>query len=145
VLANLQHSNDIIKKYTAGFIPDVDYKVLLYKSGNTPAVQEGYTVSLNIRSISRRTYFYFKYMLDQLNAPNNLFDPISTQLMGNIHCTSDSSKVALGYFEAASITHKYAFLRWFNGGTQLKNRNLNYYPSWEPEQEIGTKPVRWND
>jgi hypothetical protein len=84
-------------------------------------------------------------MLDQLNAANNLFDPISTQLMGNIHCTSDSSKIALGYFDAASITHKYAFLKWVKGGTALKTKNLDFYPSWQPEMDTIIKPSRWND
>jgi hypothetical protein len=57
-----------------------------------------------IYTISPLAYNYYKEINDQLNASPRIFDPLPTQLMGNMHCVNDSSLVVLGLFEASSFT-----------------------------------------
>jgi hypothetical protein len=55
-------------------------------------------------TISPEAYNYYESMNDQLNASSRIYDPLPTQLVGNMHCLSDSNQVVLGFFEASSYT-----------------------------------------
>lgn len=58
-------------------------------------------------TISPKAYNYYKALSDQLSASTSIYDPLPTQLTGNMHCVNDSSQLVLGFFEAASVTlHK---------------------------------------
>jgi hypothetical protein len=57
-----------------------------------------------IYTISQEAYDYYESISKQLSATSRLFDPLPTQLVGNMHCISDSNQVVLGFFEASSHT-----------------------------------------
>jgi Domain of unknown function (DUF4249) len=57
-----------------------------------------------IFTISREAYDYYEALTEQLNATSRLYDPLPTQLTGNMHCITDSSQVVLGFFEASSYS-----------------------------------------
>jgi hypothetical protein len=60
-------------------------------------------------TINEDTYRFYHEANGQLSASGKLFDPITSQLYGNLHCTSDPDKLVLGLFEASSVTQS-AFL-----------------------------------
>jgi hypothetical protein len=65
---------------------------------------------LHIVSISRyllnsASYKYYKEIKTQLTAEGKLFDPITSQLSGNIICKSDPSRCVFGFFEASGLTN----------------------------------------
>ena len=41
----------------------------------------------------------------QLTTSGKIFDPISSQLKGNLSCINNPSEKVLGFFEASSVTH----------------------------------------
>ena len=57
--------------------------------------------------INSETYQYYKNVNSLLSAQGKLFDPIPFQFKGNITCTSDPQKFALGFFEASSVQINY--------------------------------------
>lgn len=63
-----------------------------------------YYYRFNQYTINEETYNYYKEANSQLTASGKLFDPITTQLYGNMKCINDPSKVMLGLFEVSSVT-----------------------------------------
>jgi hypothetical protein len=57
-------------------------------------------------TISAACYDFWKAIFDQSKATGKLFDPVETQVEGNIYCTSDTTKTAVGFFEAAGYSQK---------------------------------------
>lgn len=70
---------------------------------------DGYVTSiyyLRIKqyTLNKDTYDFYTEANKQTSTDGKLFDPIATQLEGNIHCVNDDSKIALGFFEVSSVT-----------------------------------------
>jgi hypothetical protein len=66
-------------------------------------------VILRQYSLNQESYSYYKELRNQLEAEGTLFDPMPSQLKGNIRCVTDPSKKALGFFEVSSI-HSESFV-----------------------------------
>jgi hypothetical protein len=60
---------------------------------------------LNQYTLNNETYLYYKSLDEQLQSEGKLFDPIATQLNGNIRCITDPGKKAIGFFEASSLSN----------------------------------------
>ena len=54
-------------------------------------------------TINEDTYQFYQEANKQLSASGKMFDPITSQLYGNMNCTSNPSKLALGLFEVSSV------------------------------------------
>jgi hypothetical protein len=65
-------------------------------------------VTTQVYSISREVYDYYVSVADQLNAPSHLFDPVPTQLQGNLHCMSNPDQEILGLFEVSAYSLRQA-------------------------------------
>lgn len=71
-----------------------------------------------LRSIDRRAIVLHQYTLnpdsyrfyyslhEQMSAEGHIFDPIATQLQGNMKCVSNPDRIVLGHFEASSYQGK---------------------------------------
>ncbi|MBN1925584.1 MAG: DUF4249 domain-containing protein [Prolixibacteraceae bacterium] len=57
-------------------------------------------------SITEKGARFWRSVKKQTEASGKLFDPVEEQIIGNIYCVSDSSKVAFGYFNTASFSDK---------------------------------------
>lgn len=49
---------------------------------------------------------FWENVYKQSEAKGKLFDPVDAQIVGNVRCTSDSLKLALGYFQVAGYSEK---------------------------------------
>ena len=90
-----------------------------------------YVLSIQEVAINSDTYNYYGLINQQLSAGNQLFDPIVTQVQGNIYCKSNSTKKALGFFQASAIdTFTYVVYPNLSIGPVLYNRAKNFgnYP-----------------
>jgi hypothetical protein len=66
-------------------------------------------IRINQYGINDDTYQFYKEIANQSADEGKIFDPITTQLSGNIKCINDTSKLVLGFFEVSSIkTYTYA-------------------------------------
>ena len=61
-------------------------------------------------SISREAYQFWRRYQEQLTRTGNVLDPLPSAIKGNVYNASDTSDIALGYFEASSISHKKVIL-----------------------------------
>jgi hypothetical protein len=97
--------------------------------------------------ISKESYDFHEKLNKQFLAEGSLFDPVMTQVFGNMHCKNDPGKIALGFFDVRSC-RQYRY--YFNMGTgpdnQVIQRRLNeYYDISDHGYEIGVRPVFWED
>jgi hypothetical protein len=108
-----------IKKFPVCFLDDnnniwaviYDCKVNMADTTGT-ALAAGYQsyeinhriLYLNQYTISNDTYLYYKSLNEQMQSEGKLFDPVASQLTGNIKCISDPEKKAIGFFEASAVS-----------------------------------------
>ena len=99
LINNLEdYSSAEFKKLKFSFIP---FSSAIYNLD--PIASIGKTALLiNQFRMNDETNEYYKDIDKQLRAEGRLFDPISTQLIGNITCLNDPNKQAFGFFEASS-------------------------------------------
>ena len=64
----------------------------------------GWILILHQYGTTQGSYDYHEMLNNQLTAQGSLFDPVQTQIYGNITCKTDSSKIAYGYFDLNSTT-----------------------------------------
>jgi hypothetical protein len=60
-------------------------------------------------TLNESSYRFYKDVNKQLNTTFNIFDPIISQLNGNLKCINNPSKIVLGLFEVSSVSRS-AFL-----------------------------------
>ena len=68
----------------------------------------GWIFMLRQYGTTQGSYDYHEMLNSQLTAQGSLFDPVQTQIYGNITCKTDSSKIAYGYFDLNS-TRQYRY------------------------------------
>ncbi|PWU03650.1 MAG: hypothetical protein C5B52_03015 [Bacteroidetes bacterium] len=61
-------------------------------------------------TISREAYQFWRRYQEQLTRTGNVLDPLPSSIKGNVYNASDTTEIALGYFEASSISHKKAII-----------------------------------
>lgn len=90
-----------IKNHSLGFMPfgmsNYGYETPL----NTSVI---YYLRFNQYTITQDSYNFYKEANNQLAANGKIFDPITSQLYGNMKCINNPSKIVLGLFEVSSVT-----------------------------------------
>jgi hypothetical protein len=98
-------SNSLIKNHSVGFIP---FNISSY--GLTiPFPNIIYYLRVSQYTMNNDSYLFYKKADNQLSASGKIFDPITSQLYGNMKCVNDPSKKVLGLFEVSSVK-QYGFL-----------------------------------
>jgi hypothetical protein len=82
-------------KYTYG-IEDPDYTATI----------RYFIITVKQYNLNNETYTYYKGINEQILSEGKMFDPIASQLNGNIRCINNSKKTALGFFEVSSVQTK---------------------------------------
>jgi hypothetical protein len=97
-----------IKDHFLCFVPKQPsaYGIIIYPSSTV-----FYYYRLKQYTINEDTYRFYHEANGQLLASGKLFDPITSQLYGNMSCTSNPSKLVLGLFEVSSVTQSAYLLR----------------------------------
>lgn len=92
---------------------------------------------LNQYTLNNETYLYYKSLNEQIQSEGKLFDPVATQLNGNIKCVSDPEIRAIGFFEASSVNN-FAYIVDFRN---LKNSqpSLVKTPYILPPEPVGCR------
>ena len=98
-------SNPLIKNHAIGFIP---FDMSSYGLIIPPPIII-YYLRVNQYTMNNDSYTFYKGANNQLSASGKIFDPITSQLHGNMKCVNDPSKNVLGLFEVSSVNDR-AFL-----------------------------------
>jgi hypothetical protein len=83
--------------------PDLSYKPIINPYRKSHLIKHR-VLYLNMYVLNNETYLYYKQMDEQLRSEGKLFDPVATQLGGNIYCATNSDKKTFGFFEASSVS-----------------------------------------
>lgn len=152
-------SSALIKNHLVGFAP-----VGMESYGITPPdTLSYYLYYLRIYqyTMNRDSYNFYKDANSQLAASGKIFDPVASQLYGNITCTNHPTKIVLGLFEVSSVTQTAYLLEqgaysttallekvpYINipssGSTHFKVWNVEGQPVPDDSAFISTMPVWW--
>jgi hypothetical protein len=92
-------------------------------------VPYGWIIIIDQYGIPKESYDFHEKLNKQFSAEGSLFDPVLTQVYGNIHCKNDASKIAVGFFDLNSYRQYRYFLNFGNNEkSKVIQRRLNRYP-----------------
>lgn len=97
-----------IKNHLLCFIPK---ELSRYGLNAQPYSEIMYYYRLSQYTINESTYQFYENANKQLSASGKLFDPVTSQLHGNMHCVSNPDKVVLGMFEVSSVVRSAYLVR----------------------------------
>ncbi len=116
----------VLPEHNAGFLEFI-YNSFLSDEESTAPYTGTWVVTMHIYSISNLVYQYYHSILEQLNATNEIFAPVPSQIKCNVRCTNDDNEKVIGIFEAASETIIYMAFKWIDIN-KYKKQELDFYP-----------------
>lgn len=105
----------------------LDYRERLYLDST---VQQPFhwIFTLDQYGITKASYDFHAKLNQQFSSEGNLFDPVLTQVAGNVHCVNDPSKIALGFFDLCSYKRYRYYMNLGSGpDNSVIIRQLNYF------------------
>ncbi|MEI6138547.1 MAG: DUF4249 family protein [Mariniphaga sp.] len=107
-------------------------------------VQKGWIFIIDQFGTSTGSYDFHEKLNSQFAADGSLFDPVQTQIFGNITCKSDASKMVFGYFDLNSY-RQYRYYMTLGGKMNSSiPRQINRYPTIPYSgTTVGFPPTWW--
>jgi hypothetical protein len=99
-------SNPQIQNHSIGFMP---FRASSYGLVLPSLTTISYYLRVSQYTMNNDSYRFYKGANNQLSASGKIFDPITSQLHGNMKCVSNPAKIVLGLFEVSSVKQN-AFL-----------------------------------
>jgi len=110
-------SNKNIEKHIVCFLPFIKPENV----GDYTIIVTALIGKITQYRINPETYQFYKNCNTILAASGKVFDPMPTQVKGNMKCISDNAVEVLGFFEASSARVSYYAVR--NGSKNIHYRN----------------------
>jgi len=107
------------------------------------SMMNGWIIIIDQYGTSKGSHEYHEKLNSQFAADGSLFDPIQTQIYGNITCTSDPSKIVFGYFDLNSYRQYRYFLYISNPNAAVIQRQIFNYPLIPEEGDKKSIPPDW--
>jgi len=101
-------SSDIISEAPLLLIPNGSEKVGVR-----------YSILVRQQSLTKEAYEYLSMMKKNTESLGSIFDPLPSELKGNIHCVSDPDQGVIGYVTASSFSKKRLFITWIEAGSKF--------------------------
>lgn len=96
---SLRLSQDVISKYKLLSIPS-----------NAERLSVKYSILVKQYALTREAYEYWETLKKNTESMGTLFDPLPSQLRGNIHSLSDPQEPVVGFISASTMQTKRAFV-----------------------------------
>ncbi|MCX6239826.1 MAG: DUF4249 domain-containing protein [Bacteroidia bacterium] len=104
---------------------------------------DGWILIIDQFGTSKESFEYHEKLNSQFAADGNLFDPIQTQVYGNITCLTDHAKIVFGYFDLNSH-QQYRYYYDMSGlGAEMKLRQIFRYPDISDFGQVDKSPPDW--
>lgn len=110
---------------------------------NDTLLASGWILIIDEFGTSPGSYDYHQKLNSQFAAEGNLFDPIQTQIIGNITCKTDPSKIVFGYFDLNSYAQIRYYTNFSSPESALTLRQLSNDPFIPEEGSILAQPPLW--
>ncbi len=92
-------ANDVVNKFALKFI-----------SKGSPLIQRRYSIEAKLRTINPGEYSYWSQVKKTTESFGGLFDPLPSQVIGNIHNDLDGTEPIIGYFGGGSVSKLRIFI-----------------------------------
>lgn len=86
-----------------------------------------WVVQLDVFSVSKETYNYWKRQEDQRVIGGGLFDKIPAQIIGNLKCTNNANQEVLGIFQVGGVLKQRLTIDRFNAITPEILQKVQFY------------------
>jgi hypothetical protein len=106
----------------------LSYRIADYLQTDT-VVQKGWILIIDEFGTSAGSYDFHTKLNSQFAADGSLFDPVQTQIFGNITCKNDPSKIVFGYFDLNSYRQYRYFITLGGPSFSSVPREINKYPT----------------
>lgn len=107
----------------------IDYSPLLYfHSSRRTLIDHGWILMFEQYGISKESYDFHQQLNDQFAATGSLFDPIQTQVYGNILCKSNPKEIVYGFFDLYSVRELRYYLKLPTPPLAITFREIHRYP-----------------
>jgi len=103
----------------------------------------GWILIIDQYGTSKGSYEYHEKLNSQFAADGSLFDPIQTQVYGNITCLTDPTKIVFGYFDMNSHQQYRYYYDMSGPGGLLTLRQIFRYPDIPDQGRILSFPPDW--
>ena len=117
-------TQNFISGYTVNTIPNGDARLEI-----------GYSILVRQYAISEDAYNYWQLIQKTTDNIGTLFDVQPTQLIGNIHCTTNPSQPVIGFISATSVQQQ---------RLSILHEKLNNWPKNEPGNTCDTMTLAGN-
>lgn len=131
VNSTLKLSEDHVTDFPITFIPKASNKLL-----------RTYSILVKQRALTEEAYNFWTQLQKTTENLGGLFDPLPSQVTGNIYSTSNSSEPVLGYFNGGAEQEKRIFIKFYDlpeyllafpvsycKADSIPLRNLSQYPN----------------
>ncbi|MCE1198714.1 MAG: DUF4249 domain-containing protein [Marinilabiliales bacterium] len=115
-------------------------------------VVKGWILLVDMFSTSKESYDYHQQLNGQFDATGSLFDPIQTQVYGNIICKTNPNEKVYGYFDLNSFSEYRYYIRLNLPPAEIVTREIFKYPVipysgliYGIEGEPPIKPSWWEE
>lgn len=132
-------TKDKIEGHPLLFLP-YDAKSYLQNDKLTP---NGWILIVDEYGTSKGSYIYHQKLNSQFAADGSLFDPIQTQIIGNITCKTNPSKIVFGYFDLNSYSQVRYYTIFYSPLSIGTLRKLENYPFIPEQGSIFAQPPPW--
>ena len=131
--------SDTIKMHQLGWLA---YDARYYLHSDTLVVS-GWVLNVDQYGTSKGSYDFHEKMNSQFAADGSLFDPIQTQIYGNITCVTDPSIIVFGYFDLNSYRQYRYYTNLYAQEKDIKLRQIYRYPNIPDKGQIYDWPPEW--
>ena len=105
----------------------VSYNAKDYLHSDT-LISNGWILIIDQFGTSKGSYEYHEKLNSQFAADGSLFDPVQTQIYGNITCKTDPAKMVFGYFDLNSYRQYRYYLNLSSPMSAVTLRQIFRYP-----------------
>jgi len=130
--------SDTIKKHPLTWLAS-DSKYYLFSDTLIPC---GWIIIVDQFGTSKGSYEFHEKINSQFGADGSLFDPIQTQIYGNIKCKTDPTKTVYGYFDLNSYRQYRYFLKPYSS-QDINLRQILRYPYIPDQWQTTIYPSAW--
>jgi hypothetical protein len=131
----------------------MNHPIVLLKYDNSQyldSVQQipfNWIIILEQYGITKESFDFHENLNRQFSADGTLFDPVISQVYGNIKCISDPSKIVMGFFDLNSYKQYRYYLNLGSGNDNtVKLRRINhFYDIPDRGYKYNTPPIFWEN
>ncbi len=107
--STVQLANDVIRNFPLVFIPVLSQKVSVK-----------YSIMVKQQSLTKEAHNFWTQLKKSTESLGGLFDPLPSQVLGNMYSENNSAEPVLGYFSGGQTTEKRIFINFSDLPPDLK-------------------------